>query len=161
MFSAVSQLTRYVACPAQSKRFYMIWCAPHWCPSNLTSVFAFEDDASIGILTSAIHTRWATHQSTKLETRPRYTVATLLTFPWPAGDVDDVAATAGELIARRGQICVEQNIGLTKLYNQVDDGAWADPATGIGSSTRQSPSHLGGRGPPRTIRTRQIVSSSS
>ena len=30
--------------------------------SNLTSVFAFADDAAMGVLASAIHTRWATVQ---------------------------------------------------------------------------------------------------
>jgi hypothetical protein len=30
------------------------------------------------------------------------------------------------LIARRSEICAERSIGLTKLYNEVDEGAYAD-----------------------------------
>lgn len=33
---------------------------------------------------------------------------------------------ARRLIARRSEICLAGSIGLTKLYNQVDDGAWQD-----------------------------------
>ena len=36
------------------------------------------------------------------------------------------ADAARRLIARRSEICLAENIGLTKLYNQVDDGAWQD-----------------------------------
>jgi hypothetical protein len=97
----------------------MVW-------SNLTAVLAFEDDFSMGVLSSAIHTRWATDQSTRLETRPRYTSASFLTFPWPSGDRSEVSNVARRLYARRSEICLDRQIGLTKLYNQLDDGAWAD-----------------------------------
>jgi hypothetical protein len=129
MRDALAGLGRFIACPATAKRFYMIWCDPEWVPSNATSAFAFDDDYSMGILTSTIHTLWATVQSTKLETRPRYTTASFMTFPWP--DADDaqreaIAAVARSVLARRGEICVERQIGLTKLYNEVDEGAYRD-----------------------------------
>ncbi len=130
LFVAIKPLRCFIACPAQSKRFYMVWCEPTWCPSNLTSVFAFDDDYSMGVLQSSIHTRWATDQSTMLETRPRYTTASFATFPWPYPTAEEqreaVSEVARALIARRGEICLERQIGLTKLYNQMDDGAWAD-----------------------------------
>lgn len=129
MREALRGLTRYIACPAQAKRFYMIWCDPEWVPSNLTSVFTFEDDFAMGVLTSAIHTRWATAQSTTLETRPRYTSASFATFPWPQATDDRRAAIAEAsraVIARREEICRERAIGLTKLYNEVDEGAYRD-----------------------------------
>jgi hypothetical protein len=46
MRTALRPLERYIACPAQGKRIYMVWCEPHWCPSNLTAAFAFADDYS-------------------------------------------------------------------------------------------------------------------
>ena len=54
------------------------------------------------------------------------------TFPWP-DPVDEatrqkVATAASALYQRRSALCVEHNIGLTKLYNQMDDGAFADLA---------------------------------
>ncbi|MEX0674824.1 MAG: DNA methyltransferase [Gaiellaceae bacterium] len=129
MRNALDGLSRYIACPAQAKRFYMVWCQPEWVPSNLTSVFALDDDYSMGVLTSAIHTRWATAQSTTLETRPRYTTASFATFPWPLPS-DDQCSAIGELsrsiLARRSEICLDRGIGLTKLYNEVDEGAYRD-----------------------------------
>jgi hypothetical protein len=126
---ALTGLERFIACPAQSKRFHMVWCEPTWCASNLTSVFAFDDDYSIGVLQSAIHTRWATIQSTTLETRPRYTSLSFLSFPWPQPESDvreRISEIARAIIGRRSEICIEQDIGLTQLYNQVDEGAYRD-----------------------------------
>ncbi len=91
------------------------------------NVFAFDDDASMGILTSQIHTRWAQAQSSTLRVDIRYTPTTAFgTFPWPSGKRDAIADVARRLIARRSEICLAESIGLTKLYNQVDDGAWQD-----------------------------------
>jgi hypothetical protein len=129
LFTAIAPLRRYIACPAQGKRFFFVWCEPVWCPSNLTSVFAFDDDYSMGILSSGLHTRWATAQSTRLETRPRYTVASFATFPWPRpsqADIEHVSHVAARMIARRSEICLEREIGLTTLYNEVEDGAYRD-----------------------------------
>jgi hypothetical protein len=127
MRDALDGRTRFIACPAQAKRFFMVWCDSGWCPSNLTSVFAFDDDFSLGVLQSGIHTRWATVQSTTLETRPRYTTLSFASFPWPRRDENDgVAVVARAIVARRSDICVDRQIGLTKLYNEVDDGAYRD-----------------------------------
>ena len=124
LFCAIDPLSRFIACPATAKRIHMVWCDPVWVPSNAIAAFAFEDDFAIGLLSSAIHTRWATVQSTRLETRPRYTVASFMTFPWPESNGRDVAEIAIELISLRSQISLKQNIGLTRLYNEIDDGAW-------------------------------------
>ena len=126
LFAAVEPFERFVACPATAKRFHMIWCAKDWVPSNAVTVFAVEDDFAFGVLSSHIHTRWATDQSTKLETRPRYTTHSFMSFPWPHENSAEVARFACSYEALRGAICVEQTIGLTTLYNQMDDGAWKD-----------------------------------
>jgi hypothetical protein len=129
LFRAIEDLSRYIACPHISKRFYMVWCEPSWVPSNLTSAFPFDDDYSMGVLTSATHTSWATAQSTTLETRPRYTTASFATFPWPSpsvGQREEVETLARQVIARRSEICLDRQIGLTKLYNEVDEGAYRD-----------------------------------
>jgi hypothetical protein len=104
----------------------MVWCEPTWCPSNLTSAFAFDDDNAIGVLSSAIHIEWAMSQSTRLKSDPRYTSASFMTFVWPDGDLTAVGDIARRLYARRSEICLERELGLTKLYNEVDDGAYGD-----------------------------------
>ena len=53
------------------------------------------------------------------------------TFPWPQptqGQRARVGEAIRQLIARRSSICQSQQIGLTTLYNAVEDGAWADLA---------------------------------
>lgn len=127
LFAEIDGKSRYVACPATAKRFFMIWSETAWCPGNSTSVFPFDDDFSIGVLSSRMHGLWATEQSTKLETRPRYTTASFLTFPWPQPiHRQPVAAASRAIITRRSEICLDRQIGLTQLYNEVDDGAYRD-----------------------------------
>jgi hypothetical protein len=127
MREAVANLERYIGGTATGKRILFCWCDVWTCPSNAMNVFAFDDDFAMGILTSRIHTRWASAQSSTLRVDIRYTPTSAFgTFPWPTERLISVAETARRLITSRGQICVERNIGLTKLYNQIDDGAWTD-----------------------------------
>ena len=131
MRSALSEKNRYIAGGSQGKRLLVSWQDSTTCPSNLTNVFAFDDDYSMGILLSKTHDAWAWHRSSTLETRLRYTPTSVFeTFPWP----DPVSPTQREAVAelsravveRRQQICAAEEFGLTKLYNLVDDGAYAD-----------------------------------
>src|SRR3972149_4537857 len=81
----------------------------------------------MGVLIAAIHTEWARMQSSTLEDRIRYTPTSAFeTFPWPSGDLSGVGEVGRRLYARRSEICLEREIGLTKLYNEVDDGAYRD-----------------------------------
>ena len=93
--------------------------------------FAFDDDYSMGVLMSRAHDAWAWAQSSTLETRLRYTPSTVFeTFPWPypANDAarTRVADAASALYERRSALCIEHNLGLTKLYNLMDDGGFTD-----------------------------------
>src|SRR5665647_1068590 len=40
-----------------------------------------------------------------------------------------MAEACRQLLARRSEICQAEQIGLTKLYNAMDEGAWADLKT--------------------------------
>ena len=130
MRAALAGLSRYIASNAQGKRILFIWCEQEWCPSNLTNVFALDDDWSMGLLSTAIHHEWARAQSSTLEDRFRYTPTSAFeTFPWPQPDDvrrEAVAEIARRMIGRRSEICLERQIGLTKLYNEVDEGAYRD-----------------------------------
>lgn len=102
-------------------------------PSNLTNVFAFEDDFSLGVLLSRAHDAWAWAQSSTLKTRLRYTPTSVFeTSPWP-DPVDEatrarVASAASTLYTRRQELCVEHGVGLTQLYNLMAEGGFADLA---------------------------------
>ncbi len=133
MRDALRPLPRYIVANRIGKRLLFVWAEPVTCPSDLTVVFALDDDYSMGVLTSRIHGEWARLQSSTLEDRIRYTPTSAFeTFPWPPAPTDEqraaVGALAAELLDRRREICAAQNIGLTTLYNQMDEGAWADLA---------------------------------
>jgi hypothetical protein len=73
-------------------------------------------------------------QSSTLEDRIRYTPTSAFeTFPWPpnpeASVREQVADAARAVVSRRTAICQERLIGLTRLYNAVDEGAYADLGT--------------------------------
>lgn len=77
--------------------------------------------------------KWAWAQSSTFETRLRYTPSTVFeTFPWPdpvdAATRERVATAASALYARRSELCLEHDLGLTKLYNLMGEGGFADLA---------------------------------
>jgi hypothetical protein len=131
MRRALAPLSRFVAGTATGKRLLLAWEPPEVCPSNLNNVFAFDDDYSMGILLSRAHDAWAWARSSTLETRLRYTPSSAFeTFPFPdpvSGEARArVAAASSALYARRSELCLEHNIGLTRLYNLMDEGGFTD-----------------------------------
>jgi hypothetical protein len=133
MRRALDGKARYIAAPIHAKRVLFCWQAPEVCSSHGVIVFAFDDDYSMGVLSSAVHVAWARGLSSTLGETNRYTPSSVFeTFPWPV-DVPDslrdrIADTSRRLIARRADICTDRDIGLTTLYNQMDEGAWRDLA---------------------------------
>lgn len=132
MRRALEPLGRFAAANMQGKRMMLVWCEPTWCPSNLTAVFAFDDDYHFGVLSSAIFDAWARHQSSTLEDRLRYTLSSAFdTFPFPppgTSSAPEVAECASNVVKLRVEHCRDQEIGLTTLYNRLVDGAYPDLA---------------------------------
>jgi hypothetical protein len=131
MRTALEGLERYIAGIRVGKRLLFAWCQPWTLPSDLTNVFAFDDDYAMGILSSSAHGAWAKSRSSTLEDRLRYTPSTVFaSFPWPyplsAEQREGIGAISASIIKRRQEICAASAIGLTALYNQVDEGAYAD-----------------------------------
>lgn len=131
MRGALAGLPRFIALPGHAKRMTLTWMDINVVPSNATDVFAFADDYSMGILLSRSHDAWAWAQASTLKGDLRYTpTSVFMTFPWPDPVTDAkrerVSEAARQLLARRIEICTTEQIGLTKLYNAVDEGAWAD-----------------------------------
>lgn len=131
MRRASDDVARYGSAARQGKRLLMCWTPTDVLGSDATEVFAFDDDYSMGVLLSRAHDAWAWAQASTLETRLRYTPSSVFeTFPWPdpATDAqrDRVAEASRQPLSRRTEICSTEQIGLTRLYSAVDDGAWAD-----------------------------------
>ncbi len=84
----------------------------------------------MGVLTSRIHTDWAAKRSSTFRQDPRYTPTSAFdTFPWPQpSDTqrERIEDATRRLLARRATICAERAIGLTVLYNRLDEGAFED-----------------------------------
>ncbi|GIJ26838.1 DNA modification methyltransferase [Micromonospora qiuiae] len=134
MRTALAGLTRYIATGRVGKRLLLTWCEPWTCPSDLVYVFAFDDDYSMGVLSSFTHSAFAWSQSSTLKRDIRYTpTSAFLPFPWPYPVTDEqrdrVAEASRRMIARRQEICSEEQFGLTRLYNLVDEGAYTDLKT--------------------------------
>lgn len=132
MREALAGLHRYIGLNRVGKRMLFAWCDAATCPSDLVIVFAFSDDYHMGVLSSSIHRAWAMKESSTLEDRPRYTPSSAFeSFPWPAPSEaawNRIGELSAGIIKRRQEIAVERDIGLTELYNQVDEGAWQDLA---------------------------------
>ena len=128
MRRAIEGFSRYIGGTATGKRIFFCWVGAWTCPSNAMNVFAFDDDFAMGVLSSAIHRVWAIAQSSTLRVDIRYTPKSAFgTFPWPQpAEKEPVAASARAMIARRSEICLDRQIGLTQLYNEVDDGGYCD-----------------------------------
>lgn len=119
---------RFMAGTATGKRVLFVWCPADWRPSNATNMFALDTDYAMGVLTSRVHTDWAAKKSSTLEDRIRYTPSSAFeTFPWPSpspAQHDRIGDLAATLIDLRSTLCVKHEIGLTLLYNRLDDGAF-------------------------------------
>ncbi|KAB2846884.1 MAG: hypothetical protein F9K44_14540 [Hyphomicrobiaceae bacterium] len=121
-------LPRFIAGTATAKRICFVWCELDWRPSNSTNMFALASDYAMGILSSSIHTEWARGRSSTLEDRIRYTPSSAFeTFPWPEAGRDAreaIAEAARELLRCRDEVCDDAQIGLTDLYNLIDEGGY-------------------------------------
>lgn len=86
----------------------------------------------MAVLLSRTHGAWAWDRASTLKGDLRYTpTSVFMTFPWAgsfasAEQRERVGEASRRLLARRSEICLTEQIGLTTLYNQVDDGAWTD-----------------------------------
>lgn len=129
MRRAVAGKARFICSTLTGKRLLFVWAEASWCPSNAVGVLAFEDDYAMGVLTSRAHGAWAWARSSTFKQDLRYTPSTAFeTFPWPPTPSPDqresVAAASRDVLALRDQLAAQDGLGLTQLYNAVDDGAY-------------------------------------
>ena len=131
MRAALAGLDRYVVMGRHGKRLLFVWADRWTLASDATKVFAFDDDYSMGVLSSCIHDAWATSRSSTIKGDPRYTnTSAFETFPWPfplsGQQAERIGDASRAVIARRQAICADNGFGLTALYNLVDEGGCTD-----------------------------------
>ena len=98
--------------------------------SHMLGVFATDSYAQQAILSSSVHQDWVITYGSTLETRVRYTPSDVFeTFPRPE-PTPELEAIGRTLDAERREIMLRRDLGLTRLYNLVNDPgleAGADP----------------------------------
>jgi len=122
MWSALDDLSRYIATPCVSKYRLFAWYDRRICPDHALIAIAREDDTTLGILHSRFHEVWSLRLGTSLEDRPRYTPSTTFeTFPFPLGLTPDIPASEYTEDPRAVAIALEAR-RLVELRNR-----WLNP----------------------------------
>jgi len=126
--AAIAPLSRYIAIGRHGKRLLAVWQEADVLPGGGINVVALGDDFAIGVISSAAHTAWAWRHSSTLKADLRYTPTTVwATFPWPDASVaqaEEVVSAVREVFSLREQYCKAESIGLTDLYNDMEDGGY-------------------------------------
>lgn len=96
--------------------------------SNKLGVFATDSFADQAVLSSSMHQTWAIKYGSTLETRVNYSPSDVFaTFPRPE-PTEHLAEIGRTLDIERREIMLRRNLGLTKLYNLVNDPETPDSA---------------------------------
>lgn len=89
--------------------------------SHALGVFASASYSDQAVLSSSLHQLWAITYGSTLETRVRYTPSDVFeTFPLPRMS-DRLDAAGRALEQQRRNVMLRRGLGLTKLYNLVND----------------------------------------
>lgn len=96
--------------------------------SSTLVVFATDSFADQAVLSSNLHQMWAIKYGSGMRTDPRYTPSDVFeTFPRPS-PTDHLDRAGRTLDADRREIMLRRDLGLTKLYNLVNDPGIPDSA---------------------------------
>lgn len=121
MRGAIRDLDRVIAIALTSKVVQPAMVDNDRVFSHAIGVFAFDDFAHFGLLTSAFHWLWALSRASTLETRIRYTPTDCFgTFPM-AEEVGLIGVPGQKLHEHRAGLMADRWEGLTKTYNRVHD----------------------------------------
>jgi hypothetical protein len=127
----LASMERFACASRHGKRFVAAWARTEWDPSDACVAFVIDDDFGFGILNSKFHQQWATEHSSTIGDLLRYTPTSAFeTFPFPSrtrSDLADAVCDAARTIhALRRHWCGQQRVGLTAVYNLMDEGGVTD-----------------------------------
>lgn len=121
MRKAISQLDDFLAMARVSKSVMPVRIPHNAVPSEQVVVFATASFAIQALLSSSVHQLWAITYGSTLETRVRYAPSDVFeTLPRPA-PTDRMATSGAALDEARRETMVDRRLGLTGLYNLVND----------------------------------------
>ena len=126
MRKAIVKLGEILVIARVSKTVIPVRVATGCIPSEAIVVFATDSYADQAVLSSSLHQMWAIKYGSTLETRVRYTPSDVFeTFPRPAS-TDRVTEVGRTLDTERRETMLRRDLGLTKLYNLVNDPDYTD-----------------------------------
>jgi hypothetical protein len=119
LYRTIGGMQRVLVIARISRTAAVVVVPTSWLPNEKVVVFAYQDHARFGLLSSSIHLVWALQHSTTLRTDLQYTPSDCFdTFPQPVL-TDEVGAAGHALDAHRRQLMLDRWEGLTKTYNRV------------------------------------------
>ena len=126
LYDAIAQQNRALTISQISKAVMPAFVPIGQVFSQRLIVFTYDDNFHFGILSSNFHFRWVIRHASSLETRPCYTPSDVfLTFVQPPHS-DSISNTAHDLDEFRRSLMINEQIGLTSLYNRVHDSTDQD-----------------------------------
>jgi hypothetical protein len=123
LYKAIEGMTDVLLIAVTSKVVTPVRVATGMVYSNTTDVFTYQDGGHLALLSSAFHYWWTITYASTLESRIRYTPSDVFeTFPQP-GITPRMSAAGEALEAHRRPLMLDWQLGLTALYNRVNDPA--------------------------------------
>jgi hypothetical protein len=124
--AAIANLDETLVLARVSKAVMPVRIATGSLPSDQVVVFATDSYSVQAVLSSSVHQLWAITYGSTLETRVRYTPSDVFdTMPRP--DTTKWLDQIGRALdGERHKIMLQRDLGLTKMYNLVNDPNVAD-----------------------------------
>jgi hypothetical protein len=121
MRAAISPFKRVIAIAQVSATLMPSFVDVDQVLDAMVVVFATDNSGDLAILSSDFHRLWAIKYGTTMRTDARYTPSTIFdTFPRPS--ISEEIKSLGEALnEERSVIMIRKELGLTKLYGQVND----------------------------------------
>jgi hypothetical protein len=126
MRKAIAQLPEVLVIALVSKTVMPLRVPSSQVFSHMLGVFASDSYSDQAVLSSSLHQLWAITYGSGMRNDPRYTPSDVFeTFPRP--DSNELLERAGRMLdEERREIMMRRGLGLTKLYNVVNDPAVTD-----------------------------------
>ncbi len=123
MRKAISELSEVLVIALVSKTVMPMRVPSNQVFSHMLGVFATSSFADQAVLSSSLHQIWAITYGSGMRNDPRYTPSDVFeTFPRP-GLTDHLERIGRILDEERREIMIRRNLGLTPLYNLINDGS--------------------------------------
>ena len=121
LYRAIVALDRCIAITLVSKTVQPMFVPTGIVYAHKLGVFAYDDDAHFGLLSSGLHWWWTVTRTSTMRTDINYTPDRLLRDLSQPELTDAVAILGGELNEHRSALMLDRQEGLTKTYNRVHD----------------------------------------